>query len=39
MQKPPCSQEFDMCTTTADCCGAAQGIQCINGRCAQNVPK
>jgi hypothetical protein len=38
-QKPTCAQEFDKCMTTADCCGAAQGITCINGRCAQNIPK
>ena len=33
-QKPPCSQQFDKCTTTADCCGAQSGAQCLNGRCA-----
>jgi hypothetical protein len=38
-QRPMCSQEFDKCMVTSDCCGAAQGIQCINGRCAQPVPR
>ncbi|HEY8090173.1 MAG TPA: hypothetical protein VIF09_20070 [Polyangiaceae bacterium] len=32
---PPggCSNEYELCTTSADCCGS--GYQCINGRCAQ----
>jgi hypothetical protein len=38
-QKPMCAQEFENCMTDADCCGNSQGIRCINGRCAQNVPK
>ncbi len=37
-QQPSCSQEFEKCTTTADCCGAAAGITCINGLCAKNSP-
>jgi hypothetical protein len=37
---PPegCSQEYDKCTTTANCCGAPQGYTCINGRCAAPSP-
>ncbi len=33
---PPqaCANEFEKCTTTADCCGAGQGQVCINGFCA-----
>jgi hypothetical protein len=38
-QQPSCAEEFEKCTTNADCCGVAQGIQCINGRCAQPGPK
>ncbi len=30
--KPPCSKEYDRCSTAADCCTA--GSSCINGRCA-----
>jgi hypothetical protein len=37
--QPSCSQEFEKCTTTADCCGAAAGIVCIDGRCGQSAPK
>jgi hypothetical protein len=33
--KPPCSKEYERCTTAADCCTA--GSQCINGRCAMPV--
>jgi hypothetical protein len=33
--KPPCSKEYERCTTAADCCTA--GSQCINGRCATPV--
>jgi hypothetical protein len=38
---PPmgCSNEFEKCTTTADCCGAAQGYSCINGHCAKPPPR
>ena len=37
---PPsgCANEFEKCTTTADCCGAAQGYQCLNGHCAKPAP-
>ncbi len=37
-QPPACSTEFDKCTQTSDCCGAAQGMQCIGGRCATSSP-
>ncbi|HEY2745303.1 MAG TPA: hypothetical protein VGL86_11790 [Polyangia bacterium] len=36
--QPSCSQEFEKCTTTADCCGAAAGITCINGFCSKSMP-
>ena len=38
---PPagCAQANEKCTTAADCCGAAQGYQCINGFCAQPSPQ
>jgi hypothetical protein len=35
---PACSTQFDVCTQTSDCCGAAQGMQCIAGRCATSAP-
>ena len=35
---PTCAQEFEKCTTAADCCNSA-AIQCINGRCAAPGPK
>lgn len=31
-----CSNEFEKCTTAADCCDP--GFQCINGHCAQPPP-
>jgi hypothetical protein len=37
-QAPGCAQEFDKCTTSADCCNTPS-LQCINGRCAQSVPR
>ncbi|HEY8091409.1 MAG TPA: hypothetical protein VIF09_26275 [Polyangiaceae bacterium] len=33
-QPPGCSNEYEKCATAADCCGVAQGFQCINGHCA-----
>lgn len=33
-----CAQEFEKCTTAADCCGAGQGYLCVNGRCAIPPP-
>jgi hypothetical protein len=33
--QPSCSAEYEMCTTTANCCGgSAAGIYCIDGYCA-----
>jgi hypothetical protein len=37
-QVPQCAQEFEKCTTNADCC-ASQALVCINGRCAVTLPK
>ena len=37
-QAPSCSGEYEKCTMTSDCCGAAQGIQCINGICTLSQP-
>jgi hypothetical protein len=36
---PPggCSNEFEKCTTAADCCDPT--MSCINGRCAQSAVK
>ena len=36
---PPggCSNEYEKCTTSADCCNHSQS--CINGRCAQPPPR
>jgi hypothetical protein len=36
---PSCSGEYEKCSTTGDCCGAATGIQCINDVCTQSAPK
>jgi hypothetical protein len=32
-----CSNEFDKCTTSSDCCNST--LQCIAGRCAQTTPQ
>jgi hypothetical protein len=37
--QPSCAQEYEKCTTTADCCGASAGIQCIDGFCSVSGPK
>ncbi len=37
-QMPSCSGQYEKCATTSDCCGAAQGIVCINMVCTQNQP-
>jgi hypothetical protein len=36
---PACSGEYEKCSTTADCCGASAGIQCINDVCTLSAPK
>jgi hypothetical protein len=38
-QPQGCSQEFEKCTASSDCCGAAQGYLCLDGHCAQPAPK
>ena len=38
-QPAGCSQEYEKCTAASDCCGVAQGYQCLNGYCAQPAPK
>jgi hypothetical protein len=30
-----CAQEFEKCTSDADCCGTSGGFKCLNGRCAR----
>jgi hypothetical protein len=37
-QQPSCSQEFEKCTVTSDCCGATSGVMCINGICGKSQP-
>ncbi len=34
-----CAMEFERCATTSDCCGAAQGYECINGFCSLSVAR
>jgi len=34
-----CSNEYEKCATSADCCGATAGFQCIGGYCAEPPPK
>ena len=38
-QPTGCSQELEKCGASSDCCGVAQGYQCLNGYCAQPPPK
>ncbi len=38
-QPPGCSALSNKCMTSSDCCGYAQGIQCIDGFCAQPTPQ
>jgi len=38
-QAPACSGQYEKCTTTSDCCGAAAGIECVNGVCTQSAPR
>ena len=37
--KPACANVSEKCSTTADCCGASQGITCVGGYCAVSTPK
>ncbi|MEW5741406.1 MAG: dickkopf-related protein [Myxococcota bacterium] len=32
-----CAQEFERCTTDADCCNHAQGMACVNQRCVVGI--
>jgi hypothetical protein len=34
-----CSQQYEKCTTTDDCCGKMSGFSCINGYCVAPAPK
>jgi hypothetical protein len=34
-----CAQELEKCSVASDCCGAASGVDCINGHCASPGPK
>ncbi|MDB4971063.1 MAG: hypothetical protein JWN44_6752 [Myxococcales bacterium] len=36
--QPMCAAEFEKCNVTADCCGAAQGLECIGGKCSKSSP-
>jgi hypothetical protein len=38
-QPPACSGQYEKCAQTSDCCGAAQGVQCINNICSVSAPK
>jgi hypothetical protein len=33
-----CAEEYEKCTTAADCCDVADGYLCINGFCARPTP-
>ena len=33
-----CAQVFEKCGSDADCCGGAQGVRCVNARCASPQP-
>ena len=37
--KTGCAQEFEKCTQTSDCCGAAQGFECTNSVCSRPAAK
>jgi hypothetical protein len=34
-QMPTCAGQYEKCAQTSDCCGAGQGIACINDVCTQ----
>jgi hypothetical protein len=38
-QPTGCAQLYEHCTTASDCCGAAAGVQCINGYCTAPTPQ
>jgi hypothetical protein len=33
-----CSNEYERCTSTSNCCQASSGYECIGGFCAQPAP-
>jgi hypothetical protein len=35
---PSCAGMYEKCAQTADCCGAAQGITCIDSVCSVSSP-
>jgi hypothetical protein len=37
-QMPSCSGQYEKCSTTSDCCGAAQGVTCVNNICSLSQP-
>lgn len=37
-QMPSCSGQYEKCSTTSDCCGAAQGVTCVNNVCSLSQP-
>ena len=37
-QMPTCSALYEKCTSTSDCCGATQGVECINQVCTTAGP-
>jgi hypothetical protein len=36
---PGCSNEYEKCSVTSDCCGASMGIECIDHICSAPTPK
>jgi hypothetical protein len=36
---PGCSNPYEKCMKTSDCCGAASGVQCIDDICSAPTPK
>ena len=37
-QTPTCSALYEKCSSTSDCCGATQGVECINQVCTTAGP-
>jgi hypothetical protein len=37
-QTPACAGQYEKCTQTSDCCGAGEGISCINKVCTESQP-
>jgi hypothetical protein len=38
-ERSGCAQENERCDTPADCCDAAQGVQCVANRCRRPTPR